>query len=104
MKHGIPHDLDHGLAVRATRKALDSYREKFAKYDAKVRWLDDTRGAFTFQAKGLTVEGELLVGVREVVIDLSVPFLLRPFQSLAVDVVEREVKAWIAKVKAGEVA
>jgi uncharacterized glyoxalase superfamily protein PhnB len=104
MKHTIPHDLDHALAVRATKKALDGYCQKFAKYDATVRWHDDQRGQFSFKAKGMTVSGELAVGPRAVDLDLSVPFLLKPFQSLAVEVVDREVKAWIAKAKAGEVA
>ena len=36
-------------------------------------------------------------------LDLDVPFLLRPFKSQALGVIETEIKAWIAKAKKGEV-
>ena len=41
--------------------------------------------------------------VAEVTLDLDVPFLLKPFKSKALEVIEREIKVWVAKAKRGEI-
>ncbi|MBW1831775.1 MAG: hypothetical protein JRJ10_08775 [Deltaproteobacteria bacterium] len=39
----------------------------------------------------------------QAVIDMQkVPFLLRPFRNMALDVVQRMMEKWIAKAKSGE--
>ena len=37
------------------------------------------------------------------VLDLSVPFILKPFEKKAASVLEDEISKWIGKAKAGEV-
>jgi hypothetical protein len=103
MKHAVAHDLDHDTARKVARHALEGYAQQFERFDPQVVWSGADRAAVQFSAKGLTVKGQLDVRASEFVIDLEVPFLLKPFQKRAVDVVEREIEAWVAKVKRGEV-
>ena len=51
-------------------------------------------------------EGRLLAFVNQydgIVMDLDVPFLFRPFQKRAMEVIEREVQVWIGKARSGEI-
>ena len=104
MKHRIAHDLDMALARKATRQALASYQERFAKYEPHAVWQNDDHATVSFRAKGIKLVGAFLITSSAIEIDLDVPFLLRPFGKLAVDVVEREVAKWVAQARAGELS
>jgi len=104
MRHAIAHDLSLALAQKATHAACDHYRARFARFEPEIAWSDDARATVRFRAKGLTIAGRIDVGPAQVVVDVDVPFLLRPFQGKAVEIVEREFQRWIAKARAGEIA
>lgn len=99
MRHAIPHDLELSQAIAATHRAAEAYTEKLARYEPHVEWRSDTHADIAFRARGFHLRGSLDVEPRAVVFHLDVPLLLRPFQSLAVPVLEREVKAWIEKAR-----
>ncbi len=101
MKHRISHDLDLETARKATRKALESYQERFAKYEPHAVWKDDDNASVSFRAKGLKLVGDFRITASAIEIDLAVPFLLKPFGKLAIDVVEREVAKWVAEARKG---
>jgi hypothetical protein len=103
MKHSVSHDLGKDQALKVTQAAWKSYSERFAKYHPTCNWTSQYRAAIGFTAKGMSLKGELDVGERSIDLDLDVPFLLKPFKSMALDVVEQEIKLWIAKSKAGEI-
>jgi hypothetical protein len=102
MEHEIRHDLTPEQAQRATRKALQSYAERFAKYQPQVNWRTDSEAAVAFTVKGLRLQGGVRLLPASIRLDLDVPFLFRPFSKRAFSVIEREVQGWIAKVKSGE--
>jgi hypothetical protein len=102
MKHSVPHDLGKDLAKKATVAAFAAYQERFAKYNPTAAWSGD-RAQISFTAKGITLKGALDVTPTSIDIDIDVPFLLRPFKSVAQDAVEREISRWVEKAKRGEI-
>lgn len=102
MKHEIPHDLDLTMARVVASRALDSYRARFADYQPRVEWVGDRDAKIEFQVKGFKLQGAVNLLPGAIQFDLDVPFVLKLFKGRAVDVIEREVRHWIAKAKAGE--
>jgi hypothetical protein len=102
VKHDIRHDLEMDLAKLVARKAVDAYGEKFAGYDFRSRWIDDTHVELSFAVAGKRLDGSILVRSDALALNLDVPFIFRLFQNKAIDIIEREANKWIAKAKAGE--
>lgn len=103
MKHEVPHDLDAETARKVADNAWESYSERFDKYDPSIDWETEQRARIGFNAKGISLKGTLELLPKSIAMDLEVPFLLRPFKKKAIDVIEAEIKKWIAKAKAGEI-
>jgi hypothetical protein len=103
MKHVVPHGLGQDKAKQVALAAIDSYSNRFAKYNPSARWLDDRRAEISFNVKGMSLSGMLEVNPSDIKMDLDVPFLLRPFKGTALGVIEEEVQKWISKAKAGEI-
>lgn len=102
-KHVIKHDLDLALARKVTDKAFEAYAEKFKDYSPTATWVTDTKSAIAFQAKGLKLTGDIELKPGSVELGLEVPFLLRPFQRRAIQIIDEEIRGWIAKAEAGEI-
>lgn len=102
MEHKVPHDIGTVLAKKATVAAFDAYSKKYVSYSPTQSWLGDYEAKVTFNVKGLTLEGKIFVREKEIAMDLDVPFLLRPFKTKALDIIEREIATWCAKAKRGE--
>jgi hypothetical protein len=100
MKHSVPHPLGTERARRVAEQAFASYAERFAEYRPSLRWLDAQRAETSFTVKGVTLTGSIEVGAREILLDLDVPLLLRPFKSKAIEVIEREIRTWVARAEA----
>lgn len=103
MKHTIKHDLDIATAKRVTEKAFESYKAKFAEYNPTFKWASDNKADVSFKAKGITLAGSFTILPSAIDLELDVPFLLKIFQSKAVEVIDEEVKEWIQKAKAGQI-
>ena len=103
MKHLIEHDLDLATAKKVTDHAFAAYRTQFASYEPTLRWVSERRAEIGFNAKGIRLSGAFDMQPTAIAVDLDVPFLLRPFQKRAIDIIEREVKHWVAKAHAGEI-
>ena len=102
MEHRIEHDLSPELARKAVKGAVASYSEKLAKYSPSVEWKGEDHVDVGFKAKGMSLSGTLKLVPNAVVVDMDVPLLLRPFRKTALDVIETQVKAWVAKAHAGQ--
>ena len=102
MKHSVRHDLDLTLACTAVKTALEGYAERFKDYSPRVHWRNDIQADIGFTAKGVKLDGSVEVNGSEILIDLKVPFLLKVFKGKAIQVIEKEIKIWIGKAKAGE--
>ncbi|MEM9073949.1 MAG: polyhydroxyalkanoic acid system family protein [Myxococcota bacterium] len=102
MKHSVKHDLDHATAKKVTERAFESYAERFSDYSPTAEWKGDSLCEVGFTVKGVKLTGLLEIQEREILMDLDVPFIFRPFKKKALDVIEREVETWIEKAKSGE--
>ena len=103
MKHSVKHGLSKDVAKKATQKAFDAYKERFEKYDPDAKWLSDDEATVSFSAKGVTLEGNVKINDNDIEIKMDVPFLLKPFKSKAVGVVEDEITKWVEKAKNGDI-
>ena len=103
MKHSVSHDLGQARAKQAAEAAIAAYGQKFAKYQPQTRWTSENRATISFTIKGMTLSGSLEVQAHTIDLDLEVPFLLRPFKSQALAVIEGEIREWIAKARTGQV-
>jgi len=104
MKHTVPHDLPFELAKKAADEALKSYRTRFPDYDPRVTWSDDKTANVELKAKGMTLKGVFEILPDAIAMDMEVPFLLKPFKAKALEVIEEQIRAWIAKAKNGELS
>jgi hypothetical protein len=102
MKHDINHNLDVATAKKVTDLAFEQYRTRFPNYEPNLTWTDDRRAEINFNAKGLRLHGSMKIAEKTISLELDVPFLFRPFQKRAIDVIEREVLAWIEKAREGK--
>ncbi len=103
MKHTIAHNLDLATAKKVTDRAFEEYSKRFADYSPSLKWVNDRRAEIGFSAKGVKLNGAMEMAEKAIEVDLDVPFLLRPFKSKAIDVIEREVKVWIQKAQNGQI-
>ncbi|HEY4103841.1 MAG TPA: polyhydroxyalkanoic acid system family protein [Polyangiaceae bacterium] len=99
MKHSVPHDLGQERAKKVAESALATYAEKYANYHPRVMWTSANRAEISFRVKGMSLSGALEVLDRSIDMDIDVPFLLRPFKSQALGVIEGEINDWIKKAK-----
>lgn len=102
MKHEIKHDLPVSQAKKAVDKAFESYSTRFADYQPTLTWVSDKKANVGFSVKGMNLKGSFEITENVIVLDLDVPFVLRPFKNVAVGVIEKEVATWIGKAKAGQ--
>ena len=103
MKHTVTHDLGRAGAKRVAEAAWSSYCTRFASYNPSCEWKSEYSANIGFKVKGVALKGALDVGEQGIDLDLDVPFLLRPFKGQALQVIEEEIRRWIAKSKAGEI-
>jgi len=102
MKHVIQHDLDTPTAKRVADRAFAEYRTRYPDYRPTLEWVSDRRADVTFNAKGVKLNGAMEIDPGSIALELDVPFLFRPFQKKAMAVIEREVRVWLGKARAGE--
>ena len=103
MKHVMQHDLAPDVARKVAQLAFDSYRAKYANYNPTLTWVSDDKAQASFNAKGVTLKGAIELQPKSISFDLEVPFLLKMFKKQAVAVMDRELRHWLDKAKAGEI-
>jgi hypothetical protein len=102
MKHTVVHGLGREQAKKVAEAAWQSYSARFAQYSPSCNWVSEYNAQIGFKAKGMAIAGSIEVEDKNILIDLEVPFLLRPFKSVALNVIEEEIQRWVKKSKAGE--
>jgi hypothetical protein len=103
MKHTIRHGLDLPTARRVLEKAAQAYAEKLRDYSPNFKWRNENEGEVSFQALGMKASGLFKLAGDAMDIEMDVPFMLKPFRSKAIDVIEREVNKWVTKAKEGAI-
>lgn len=103
MKHSVSHDLGAEKARQVAEAAFASYKAKFESYHPVATWVSDRRAEIGFSIKGMSLNGVMEVSATTIDMELDVPFLFRPFRGTALAMIEKEINAWIAKARAGEI-
>src|SRR5512145_804738 len=102
MKHEITHDLGQTKAREVTLKALEAYRVRFAEYDPKMQWKADNVAEISCTIKAMKIGGTVDIRDKVIVLDVDVPFLLRPFKGVALEAIEGEIRKWMQKEKTAD--
>lgn len=102
MKHSVDHSLGIEKAKIVAEAAWASYSEKFSEYSPSCSWGTDTKATIGFAVMGKKLQGTLEVSSTDIALELDVPFVMRPFKKVALGVIEKEIRKWIAKSEAGE--
>ena len=102
MKHVLKHHLDQAHARKVADAAYAAYAQRFAEYSPTSHWRSDTHCDVSFTVKGVTLRAYVELEPGGVGVDMDVPFLFRPFKHKALEIIEREVRLWIAKAERGE--
>jgi hypothetical protein len=100
MKHSVPHELGRERAKKVAESALSTYAQKYSNYNPTVTWTTPNRAELSFKVKGMSLSGVVEVLDRSIDLDIDVPFLLRPFKSQALSVIDAEINEWIKKANA----
>lgn len=101
MKHSVEHSLGIDKAKTVAEAAWASYSEKYSEYAPTCTWQTDHKATIGFSVMGKTLKGGLEVSGSDIGLELDVPFVMRPFKKVALGVIEKEIKKWIAKCEAG---
>ena len=99
MKHSFPHDLEMDLARLATQRAIQSYTERFAKYNPQVSWRDQNNATVTFDAAGVKFSGFFALTSSAIEVTMNVPFYLRVFRNKAIEVIGQQINYWVEQVR-----
>ncbi|MFO0613753.1 MAG: polyhydroxyalkanoic acid system family protein [Polyangiaceae bacterium] len=102
MDHVVAHDLGRELAKKATVAAIQSYVKRYEQYSPRTTWTGDYQATVALRVKGIHLEGRMDIRDQEIAMNLDVPFVLRPFRARALQIIDREIGAWMARAKAGE--
>jgi hypothetical protein len=103
MKHVIEHGLDAATAHKVTERAFAEYRARYPAYDPTLTWTSDRAAKVGLSAKGLKLAGSVVLRDGAIDVELEVPLLLRVFQKRAMEVIDREVRAWVERARTGEI-
>jgi len=103
MKQTIQHGLDMPTAKRVTERAFAEYQKRYPEYHPSLCWVTDQQADVAFNAKGVKLGGTMALAPGSIALELDVPFLFRPFQKKALDIIDREVRVWLEKARTGEI-
>ncbi|HVY47422.1 MAG TPA: polyhydroxyalkanoic acid system family protein [Minicystis sp.] len=103
MKHVIEHPLGEDVAHTVVERAFDEYKTRYASYHPSLTWKSKEAADVGFTAKGVSLRGRIALRPGAIDVELDVPLLLRVFQKRAMEVIDREVRRWIERARAGEV-
>jgi hypothetical protein len=96
-RHVLPHPLDDAGARALIGQAFSHYAERYPAAKLQLVWTSDTRAELEGLARGLKMKARVELQPGRCLLDVDVPFVLRPFQDLAQRAIEREVKRWLER-------
>lgn len=102
MRHSVSHSLSPAQARSVLEHAFGAYQSRFAKYEPKIDWRSDSLAEVSFAIKGKALRGQVELTPGAIVIELEVPLVFRMFTRQATEIIEREIRKWVAKAEAGE--
>lgn len=97
-RHVFSHPLDDIGARALIEQAFSHYAERYPSANLQLLWMSDTRAELLGLARGLKLKARIELMTSRCVLDVDVPFVLRPFQDVAQRAIEREVKRWLDRV------
>lgn len=97
MQHRVPHSLTKEEAKAVVEKAWAHYSERFSAWGPSINWLSEEQALVGLTLKGKRLEAKFRIDQESYFVEAEIPFLLRPFQGLAIKRIDQEVQKWIKK-------
>lgn len=97
VKHRITHSLSDEEAQRMLDAAFVHYRERYPRYQPTLIWHHPKRAELRVHVPGYELAARLSLHPHEVLIELDLPFLLRPFEKRARERIDREAAHWLSR-------
>lgn len=96
-RHVFSHPLDEAGARALIGQAFAHYAERYPAAKLQLQWTSERQAELQGMARGLTMRAHIELQESRCVLDVEVPFVLRPFKDLAQRAIEREVKRWLER-------
>lgn len=96
-RHVFSHSLDDAGARALIEEAFAHYAGRYPVAKLTLTWQSSTQADLQGVARGLKLRAKIELLVGQCVLDVDVPFVLRPFQDVAQRAIEREVKRWLER-------
>lgn len=100
VKHGLP---DRSRVRTVVERAYEAYKQRLAKNDPTLTWIDDSAAKIGFTVMGKSLVTDVTIDDSDLRITGKIPFFFKPFERKILDVVGGEVDKWLAKARAGEI-
>ncbi len=97
LHHVVAHDLGLSRARAILDEAFAHYSDKYPRAQMKRTWRSEREATVDLQVGGFRLTPRLHVSDTEVVLDIDVPLLARPFVPKIKDKLDREVRFWLAR-------
>jgi hypothetical protein len=96
-RHVFTHSLDDAGAHALIDEAFAHYAGRYPAANLQLNWQSQSHAELHGVARGLKLRAKIELQVGHCLLDVDVPFLLRPFQDVAQRAIEREVKRWLER-------
>jgi hypothetical protein len=85
----IPHNLDRESATAKAKNIISGLKGQYSGYVKNVdeKWNGNT-GTFSFDVMGSSVEGQIIVEDKEIVVTGGLPFMAMPFKGKIEDTIK----------------
>jgi hypothetical protein len=97
VRHTVNHSLEVHEACALVERAFTHYEARYPAYQPSMSWTEPGRAEIRFNAKGFKLSARVELQPGRAVVEMDVPLLLRPFQGIARQVIDREVSRWLAR-------
>lgn len=95
VEHSIAHSLELAEARQLIDRAFAHYHERYPKYEPSLHWQDDAHGEIQVSVRGYKLKARLELSTGQATVKADLPLLLRPFQGIVKNAIDREATRWL---------
>lgn len=97
MRHVVPHSLEEDRARALLEEVVAHYAARHPHAALELSWVGDSLAEVSGSARGHKLRARIELQPGRAVVEMDVPFLLRPFQEVARRAVDREARRWLER-------
>ena len=96
-RHVFVHTLSPAAARALIDEAFAHYAARYPVANLQLTWHSEQHAELGGLARGLKLRAKIELTPGQCLLDVDVPFVLRPFQDVAKRAIEREVGRWLER-------